>query len=319
MRYRMPNWCLSMILLGLFCPGSWGGTYQLITGLNVTGEAIAPDANGVVIKLTATTFSDRIHWTNFTELALKKMAEDDPKVKPFVAPYILDEPDMPAQVKKRPEIKPKSVPRVARPDPQAGLGALFSSTLGWVLLGVLYLANLYAGYQIGLLRRYNLILICGASALLPLLGPLVFLCLPSSFGSAASGEQEAVAAEEQAYAETAAQGAAGAAAEAAPASPPPATTGKRPAAPTVYERGQFTFNRRFFETKLAGFLRVVPSEAERDMVVCFESARGRYVGNRIVRIMPNEVCLQVTKGGASSEVSIPFNDIKSVTVRHKEG
>jgi len=152
-----------------------------------------------------------------------------------------------------------------------------------------------------------------------LLGPLAFLCLPTSLGESAADEEEAAAVEEQAYAEAAVPGA-GAPPEPAAATPAAAAGGKKSLpAPVVYERGQFTFNRRFFETKLAGFLRVVPSEAEKDMVVCIESARGRHVGTRVVRIMPNEIYLQVTKGGASSEVVILFNDIKSVIVRHKDG
>jgi hypothetical protein len=86
----------------------------------------------------------------------------------------------------------------------------------------------------------------------------------------------------------------------------------------VYKRGQFTFNRRFFETKFAGFLRMVPAEAEKDMVLQVRSGRGEHVGTRIARIMPNEIHLQVTKNGASAEVIIPFVEISEIIVRHKD-
>ena len=88
--------------------------------------------------------------------------------------------------------------------------------------------------------------------------------------------------------------------------------------PTVYQRGVTSFNRRFFETKFAGFLRMVPGEAEKDMVISIRSARGGHVGQRIARIQPNELYLQVNKAGVSSEVMIPYAEITEVQVRHKD-
>ena len=111
----------------------------------------------------------------------------------------------------------------------------------------------------------------------------------------------------------------GAVAEAHAHAPQPAAeSAHRLPPPTVYQRGQTTFNRRFFETKLSGFLRVIPSEAEKDMLIHIKSARGEYVGSRLSRVMPNELYLQISKGGASSDVIIPFNDISEVQIRHKD-
>jgi hypothetical protein len=87
---------------------------------------------------------------------------------------------------------------------------------------------------------------------------------------------------------------------------------------TVYQRGQTTFNRRFFETKFAGFLKVVPGEAEKDMMIHIRSSRGEHSGNRLTRVLQNELHLQVSKGGATSDVIIPFNDIYEIQVRPKE-
>src|SRR5205823_14235568 len=105
----------------------------------------------------------------------------------------------------------------------------------------------------------------------------------------------------------------------APSASPAAPAAAAPSAPrlpppTVYLRGQTTFNRRFFETKLSGFLRVVPSEAEKDMVVQIRSARGLDAGQRITRVMPNELTLLVHKGNASSEVIIPYAEIQEVQI-----
>src|SRR5262249_26470265 len=93
-----------------------------------------------------------------------------------------------------------------------------------------------------------------------------------------------------------------------------------PAAPkvTVYHRGQTTFNRRFFETKFSGFLRMVPGEAEKDMVIYIKSTRGEHVGNRLTRILPNELYLQVHRGGATADVIVPFTEIYEVQVRPKD-
>jgi hypothetical protein len=94
---------------------------------------------------------------------------------------------------------------------------------------------------------------------------------------------------------------------------------QKPAIPetVVYQRGQFTFNRRFFETKFSGFFGVVRRDADRDMVLIIQSSRGEYVGQRISRIAANDLHLQVQRGHASEEVMIPFVEVKEVRLRHR--
>jgi len=89
-------------------------------------------------------------------------------------------------------------------------------------------------------------------------------------------------------------------------------------APVVFRRGDFSFNHRFFETKLAGFFRVVPGEAEKDMVVYIHAARGEFAGKRITRVTPNELYLQVFKNDATADEMIPFVEIREVQIRHKD-
>jgi hypothetical protein len=101
-----------------------------------------------------------------------------------------------------------------------------------------------------------------------------------------------------------------------PAEPEPAQPSFPP--PTVYTRGQFTFNRRFFETKMPGFFRVVPNDAEKDLVLYVKSTRGEFVGKRIPRITQTELYLQVFKGDATADEMIPFTEIHEVQVRHKD-
>jgi hypothetical protein len=274
----------------------------------------------MAVKKPDGSYSEKVGWTNFTQAALKKLA-GVAKAQPFIEPFL--EPDEPESSKKAaPEITLKPVPRLQRPNPRAGFGAIFSSPLSVILMLILYVANLYAGYEVSLFRNYPPGWVCGLAAIVPLFGPILFLCLPTRLQVHSQVEEPDPGAPEEAApvwdasadpAHPSAEGAisaapAASAATAAPRLPPP----------VVFQRGQTTFNRRFFETKLSGFLRIVPSEAEKDMVIRIRSARGEHTGNRISRIMPNELFLQVTKGGASADVVIPFTEIQEVQIRHKD-
>jgi hypothetical protein len=97
---------------------------------------------------------------------------------------------------------------------------------------------------------------------------------------------------------------------------PPAKSSIPPA--TTFQRGQFTFNRRFFETKFPGFFGVVRRDADKDMILIIKSARGEYHGERISRIASNDLHLEVRKGDASSEVMVPFQEIKEIQLKHKD-
>ena len=88
--------------------------------------------------------------------------------------------------------------------------------------------------------------------------------------------------------------------------------------PIVFQRGEFSFNRRFFETKFTGFFRVIPTEAEKDLVLVVKASRGQFTGSRISRITPNELYLQVVNNNVSADEMIPFAEIAEVQVRHKD-
>ena len=86
----------------------------------------------------------------------------------------------------------------------------------------------------------------------------------------------------------------------------------------TYQRGQFTFNRRFFETKFPGFFGVVRRDAERDMLLVIKTTRGEYAGQRISRIAANDLHLEIQRGSASEEVLIPFQEIQQIRHKHKD-
>ncbi len=86
----------------------------------------------------------------------------------------------------------------------------------------------------------------------------------------------------------------------------------------TYQRGQFTFNRRFFETKFPGFFGVVRRDADRDMLLVIKTTRGEYAGNRISRIAANDLHLEIQHDAATEEVLVPFQEIQQIRHKHKD-
>jgi hypothetical protein len=89
-------------------------------------------------------------------------------------------------------------------------------------------------------------------------------------------------------------------------------------APIVFARGDYSFNRRFFETKFPGFFRAIRAEAEKDLVLLFKTSRGEFVGRRITNITPNELYLQVFNKDVTADEMIPFMEVMEVQIRHKD-
>ena len=306
---------LAFVLSLLAGSHGFGADYQLVTGEMMTGEPLAPDARGVIIKRADGSISERVPWTNFTQAALQDLAKALPKQQKLLEPFLIE--DEPEPVRKaRQEIRLTAPPRLDRPDLKAGLGALFSSPLSLTLLLLVYAANLYAAFEISLFRNYPIPLVVGIAAVAPVIGPTIFLCMPTHIPKEETQEvlehtpeqiayEHAVAAEHGAAEEQAGGHAIG---HGAPVH----------SAATVYQRGSTMFNRRFFETKMSGFLRMVPGEAEKDMVIFVKSARGEYVAQRLSKALQNELYLQVMKAGASSEVAIPYSEIYEIQIRHKD-
>ena len=306
------RFALMMVCMAV-CVGTALGqaSYPLLSGEVLTGDPVHFNAQGAVFKRSDGSFTSRTSWTNFTEAALKELGKDA-RAKPFVDQYLEaaeeDEPEA-----QRREITVKPVERIDRPNPKAGFGAIFSSPLSIALILLVWGANIYAAYEIALFRNYPWMLVCAIAAVAPVVGPVLFLCLPT-YMKTEEVEEEVVP--EHGHAEVPVT-------QTAVEASPLGASAEAPAAPagpshTVYKRGQTTFNRRFFETKFANFLRVTPIEAEKDLVLIIKAARGEYTSNRIVRINPNDFHLLVTKGGASNEVMIPFTEVQEVHVKHKD-
>jgi len=310
--------------LALVCQlttAAWAKDFKLLDGSVISGEVSASDDNGVVFRLATGGFSSRINWMKLTQETLKDLA-DNAKARPFVEPFI----EIPIEAKPKPKpIVVKDPPRVERPMGRLSFFSSFSAPLGLVALGLLYLGNLLAGYEIAIYRNRPIALVCGLSALLPLLGPLIFLVSHTleAEGGSTEATPEAPGAPGPAVAVPGAAGGTTSRKVGVPsggglkvAAGPKAAEG--PAGPKVYSRSEYTFNRRFIETQFAGFFRIVPSEAEKDMVLVFKTAKNEYVGRRISRISSNDLFLQLQQGGGTKEVSISFGEISQIIVRQKD-
>jgi len=320
---------LGLALVGHLAGLAWAEEFKLTDGTLILGAVSAYDDNGAVFRLQSGGFSPRYTWMKFSQETLKKLAENE-KIKPLVEPFI----EIPPEAKPKPKpIVVQDVARAERPSGRMTFFSSFTAPLGLVVLALLYISNLYAAYEIARYRNRPVPMVCGLSALMPLVGPIIFLASPT-LEEGGAGVPEGELAEAPVEAPGPAVAVVGSPRGAtsrrigSPPPPPPGgglrvaaqqkatSTGK--AEPKVFNRSEYTFNRRFIEAQFAGFFRVVPSEAERDLVLVFKTPKYEYVGRRISRISSNELFLQLQEGGGTKEVSVSFGEIAQIIVRHKD-
>ena len=296
-------------------------TFEYVDGTKVEGEIVQGKADVLKIRVGDNKYED-IPWEKLSQATLKQLAAD-PKLKlePFIQPFIEIAED--ERIKKT-EVELKPVPRLERLAKGSLFGAMFGSSIGLVVMLLLYGANIYAGYEIAIVRAYPPAMVCGISAIAPVIGPVIFLCMPTKLKSSEALEHyapvEAAADSSPLAPETQPTGAPTAApgglhiAHAAT----PAAAGPSHPQPQVFKRGQFTFNRRFIETKFSGFFGMVRHGAEKDLVLVVKTARGEFVATRISRIAANDMHMDVHRGGALQEVQVPFLEIQEIQVKHKD-
>jgi hypothetical protein len=291
----------------------FGEEFKLNNGDVLRGEPVSFNDDGLVVRLDIGGHSPRISWSKLTQETLRDLVKN-PAASKFAEPFI-DEPPAPKKEKIKRDIVVKPVPRVERVQ-KPSFFASFGTPAGGAVLLVLFLGNLYAAYEVARFRHRSPALVCGVSIVLPFIGPLLFLAMPPSTEFA--GAEELVT-EPAAAAQAAGKATTGSLAKPAPAAGglsiaqgEKATTAAQ--GPQTYKRGEFTFNRRFMETKFPGFFRIVQSEADKDLVLVVRG-RDEYVAKRISRISSNEMHLQLLRG---TEMSVPFAEITEIQVRHKD-
>ena len=319
MRYLI----IALLVCGLLGGSALAETYKLTDGRTINGEmmTVTANENGVKMKVADSQF-EVVPWTSFSQEDLKMFAGNK-KLEPLVEPFI--EITQAEKMKKTEVGKITHPQKLERPEAHSVLGALFSTGVGLFILLLLYAGNIYAGYEVAIFRGQSTGLVCGVSAVAPLIGPIVFLSMPTKVQPTAPTWETAAEAAPEAVNPMQPDGVnpmqvegvehPGGLKLAHMAGEP-----EKPALPqaTVFQRGQFTFNRRFFETKFPNFFGVVRRDADKDMVLLIKAARGTYTGQRIARIAANDLHLQVQKGPASEEVMIPFGEIQEIVLKHRD-
>jgi len=301
------------------------GTFPLIDGSKIVGTPESINENGVVFQLENGDTGPRVGWDKLTTEALKELIAEakTEKERTLLEPFQPLVENLGQEASKRKEIVIKPIQPPDRPKRGEGIVALFGSPVGWMIILVLYGANLFAAYEVSVYRRQPAARVCGLAAIpfFGVLSPIIHGAMPTRMPppeilEAAPVEEAAATGPESAVREGAPAPEAGARAyEAAPAAVAPAPALPEP---VFFRRGEFSFNRRFFETKFAGFFRVIPSEAEKDLVLVIQAARGNFVGRRISRISPNELYLETVKNNVTAEEMIPLAEIAEVQIRHKD-
>jgi hypothetical protein len=295
-------------------------------GTTLTGEIITFNGSGIKFRLDNDQYTDMIPWTKFSQAGLQTLVQN-PKSRAYAEPFLELPPVQ--KVHAADHIKLREVSRLDRPAPQSLLGALAASSVGKLLLLLIYAANLYAAFELAACRARPVPVVMGLAAVLPVLGPFIFYLLPSM----QQGEPAESAPEPEGQ-------------EPAPAGTPPAP-GTPPAtgapsgteAPTlegiqiaaiapapsiklapvdqVFKRGQFTFNRRFFETKFAGFFPAVRSETDQKLDLIIKLPQGIFVVQRIASIAMNDVNLEILQDEQTQVIQAPFADILEITLKVK--
>ena len=282
-------------------------TFSLADGASLTGDIVKSTDTGLMLHLPGDVYTNLL-WTKLSQDSLNELAKN-PKIQPLVEPFI----EIPASARpQRPEVKIQAVTRLEVPPKQSLLGALFSSSVGLFALLLIYAANIYAGFEIAVVRTRPKALVMGIAAVLPILGPIIFLAMPAPVEAAPI---EDTAAGDPATFAVAGQVSAPEEIHIVTGSGPAPATGQP--AGQVFQRGQFTFNRRFFETKFGGFFGVTRSAADENNVLVVKATSGQFIVERITSISASDVHLEVALGEVRQEVMVPFADIQEIQLKPK--
>jgi hypothetical protein len=274
-------------------------TLSLADGTSFSGDIVKFDDYDAMIHTTTDSYTN-ITWPQFSQDTLKQLAAN-PKYRSLAEPFIL-----PTATERppKPEIKTKYEQTVRLPEHPSILGGLFQSSLGLFILLVIYGANFYAAYEVAVVRGKPVPLVVGLSAVLPIIGPIIFLAQPIQ-----SAPVEETAPE-----------------EAAPGAPGAPAPGGGPAAahdeiqivsaswqqpqeekkpqPQVFSRGKFTLNKRFIETKFAGFIGEPKGDALKFSME-IKTLKATIPVECIKQVGAAEAILETPTG----QVTVPFADI----------
>ena len=269
----------------------------LADGTALSGDIIKFDDNGLMLHLTGEVYTTtNLPWSHLSQDSLKHLAAI-PKLKPLAEVFI--EPDA-SQRPAKAEIQVNPVTRLERPANPSVLGGLFGSPVGLFLLLVVYVANLYAAFEVSVIRARPAIQVIGLSAVLPIAGPAIFLAMPIKIEPPKEELEFAVPA-----------GTAGAAANRSPEDIQVVEASwkkdEQKPEPQIFARGKFTFNKRFLETKFVGYFGTPRGEALK-FTMELKTSAAQFTVERIMQVGATEVILETKTG----QVTVPLADIQEI-------
>jgi hypothetical protein len=267
-------------------------------GTAFTGDIVKFDDNGMLLR--AGDVYTNLPWGRFSQESLKQLTAN-PKIKPMVEVFI--EPDQSQHAAKAEVQVNNDITRLKLPANPSLFGGLVHSSVGLFILLVLYLANLYAAFEVSVIRARPAIQVIGLSAILPVIGPIIFLAMPIKVeppqdeiimdGTAAAPGRPARTAEEIQIVEASWK--------------QQEEEQKKPEA-QIFARGKFTFNKRFVETKFAGYLGEPKGDALK-FTLELKAGKGLFTVERIMQVAPTDVIVDTVQGG---QVTIALADILEI-------
>lgn len=300
------------MFLGLVLLNGQASDFKMSDGSVITGELVAPNDDGAVIRRASGGLTGRMGWDRFAQETLVELAKD-PKLKEAVEAFI-DSPES-AAAAARPEIVVKDPPgKVFRPAKTPGFLSSLSTPAGLLMLLVILVANLYAAHEVAVYRNYPSAAVMGTSLILPVLGPILFLCMPTRVRDDVVLEAQFEAPTEvqnTGAQELAAAGLAGSALSLSAHKKPAPSANAQSA---VYKASDTEFNRAFFEKSFPQFFRMTRSDSDKESLLVFKSGKGEVIAVRISRISSNEIGVVTQKG---HEVQLRFADVSEVQLRGK--
>lgn len=266
-------------------------------GAAFTGDIVKFDDNGMLLR--AGDVYTNLTWGRLSQESLKQLSAN-PKIRPLVEVFI--EPDQ-SQRPAKAEIKVNPVTRMERPANPSIFGGLVHSSLGLFILLVLYAANLYAAFEVSVIRARPALQVIGLSAVLPIIGPVVFLAMPIKIDA----PPEVAEGVGMAPAGTAGAIKNPADIQIADASWKKEEEAKKPQA-QIFARGKFTFNKRFVETKFAGYIGVPKDDAFKNTME-LKTSKGQFTVERIAQVEATEVIFETVQSG---QITVPLADIQEI-------
>jgi hypothetical protein len=283
-------------------------TVQLADGSSLTGDIVTFNDEGVTFRLADDSYTN-VAWTKFSQDALKQLS-DNPKIKPLAEPFI--EPSA-SERPQKPEVNVQNVTRLELPPKQSLLGALFSSSVGIVIVLLIYAANLYAAFEIAVIRARPIPVVVGVAAVLPILGPILFLSMPMKMETVPAEMQVEGDPERIAMPGAPPKGEIHIVSGSWQQQTPVPGAAAQQQETQIFQRGQFTFNRRFFETKFAGFFGIIRTGEAKNQTLLVKAGGRQLEVERITRIAANDAHFQTAQG----EVMVPFAEIQEIQLAPK--